>query len=439
MLGVEAEINMRGGGVTPAELDPVRQYLREIGPHPLLTGADEFRLGRQMEEGRFLSSITQRVRQQREGEPTPLDLIENIIFERLAPNLDMLPALTNYAGIAETQVGEILAGEKLQNLLDNYFGEDLPIAVVSSLHILHDEARTKLSDLSGVISFTPIKVLRLITFEGDFNMPSREQVAEQAMDSLPELQKRFAAIPSEAANAKKDLNNSNLRLVVSIAKKYIGRGMAFLDLIQEGNLGLMTAVDKFDHHRGVKFSTHATWWIRQAVTRAIADQARTIRIPVHVAEDLRVLMQARTVLTQDLGREPNTKELAEKIGKSVKFIKELLKGTQEPLSLETPIGEDGDYLLGELVEDANAVSPAEAGETAERDHKIREVLLDSLSERERRIIRLRFGFEDGRVWTLQELAYEEHVVRERIRQLESAAIKKLRKANYTQQLKDFLD
>ena len=268
-----------------------------------------------------------------------------------------------------------------------------------------------------------------------------ERMANADEAELEEMKAEIAALQKDldaGSEAKKRLAEANLRLVVSIAKRYVGRGMLFLDLIQEGNLGLIKAVEKFDYRKGYKFSTYATWWIRQAITRAIADQARTIRIPVHMVETINKLIRVSRQLLQELGREPSPEEIAAEMNMPVDRVREILKISQEPVSLETPIGEEEDSHLGDFIKDDNVPVPADAAAFTLLKEQLEEVL-NTLTDREQKVLTLRFGLEDGRARTLEEVGKEFNVTRERIRQIEAKALRKLRHPSRSRKLKDYLE
>ena len=270
-------------------------------------------------------------------------------------------------------------------------------------------------------------------------LKSREENAtEEELAEIKEESKNLQKDLDAGDEAKKRLAEANLRLVVSIAKRYVGRGMLFLDLIQEGNLGLIKAVEKFDYRKGYKFSTYATWWIRQAITRAIADQARTIRIPVHMVETINKLIRVSRQLLQELGREPSPEEIAAEMNMPVERVREILKISQEPVSLETPIGEEEDSHLGDFIQDDNVPVPADAAAFTLLKEQLEEVL-GTLTEREQKVLTLRFGLEDGRARTLEEVGKEFNVTRERIRQIEAKALRKLRHPSRSRKLKDYLE
>ena len=280
----------------------------------------------------------------------------------------------------------------------------------------------------GAVATEKINVLK-----GRLDGASEEEKAE-IKEEIKTLQRDV----DKGADAKKRLAEANLRLVVSIAKRYVGRGMLFLDLIQEGNLGLIKAVEKFDYKKGYKFSTYATWWIRQAITRAIADQARTIRIPVHMVETINKLIRVSRQLLQELGREPSPEEIAKEMNMPVERVREILKISQEPVSLETPIGEEEDSHLGDFIQDDNVPVPADAAAFTLLKEQLEEVL-GTLTEREQKVLTLRFGLEDGRARTLEEVGKEFNVTRERIRQIEAKALRKLRHPSRSRKLKDYLE
>lgn len=352
-----------------------------------------------VEKGKQKGSLSQNeIIEELDDEELDIDAIENI-YETLEKN-----------GIEVT--GYLDAGEfkDIENELEQLdTAEDMEHALIQEGLVIDDPVRMYLKEIGRVPLLENEKELELA----------------QKMSEGDE-------------EAKKQLVEANLRLVVSIAKRYVGKGMFFLDLIQEGNLGLMKAVDKFDYGKGYKFSTYATWWIRQAITRAIADQARTIRIPVHMVETINKLVRIQRQLLQELGREPLPEEIAKQMGISVERVREIMKIAQEPVSLETPIGEEEDSHLGDFIEDQDAPAPAEAASFMLLKEQLEEVL-ETLTDREKRVLRLRFGLQDGRARTLEEVGQNFGVTRERIRQIEAKALRKLRHPSRSKKLKDFLE
>jgi len=315
---------------------------------------------------------------------------------------------------------EVMANAKWDELHDG-FG----IVVADLESSLDDPVRMYLREIGRV---------PLLSAEEEVRLAQRmERGKVERLKPLPNYR-----LIDDGEEAQRRLTEANLRLVVSVAKKYIGRGMSLLDLIQEGNIGLIRAVEKFDYTKGYKFSTYATWWIRQAITRAIADQARTIRIPVHMVETINRLIRISRRLLQDLGREPTSEEIAEQMEITAEKVREIIKVSQEPVSLETPIGEEDDSHLGDFIEDHTALAPADAASHQLLKEQVEDVL-DSLTERERKVLQLRFGLDDGRSRTLEEVGKEFHVTRERIRQIEAKALRKLRHPSRSRKLKDYLD
>jgi len=317
---------------------------------------------------------------------------------------------------------EVIARTKWDDLHDG-----LGIVVADLESSLDDPVRMYLREIGRVT---------LLSAEEEVRLARRMERGRLELTKAP--LSRDYRIVEDGEDAQRRLTEANLRLVVSVAKKYIGRGMSLLDLIQEGNIGLIRAVEKFDYTKGYKFSTYATWWIRQAITRAIADQARTIRIPVHMVETINRLIRISRRLLQDLGREPTSEEIAEQMEISPEKVREIIKVSQEPVSLETPIGEEEDSHLGDFIEDHTALAPADAASHQLLKEQVEDVL-ESLTERERKVLQLRFGLDDGRSRTLEEVGKEFHVTRERIRQIEAKALRKLRHPSRSRKLKDYLD
>jgi RNA polymerase primary sigma factor len=375
--------------------DPVRMYLKEIGRVSLLTANDEVELAQAIEAKPLHDALK------------ALNVIEEIDSRQRSVE-EMLP-----------DVIERLATVKRKGQQAHIAQELLGLNDLAKLQNLLDAAAAERKRQAS-------------------NGAARPRVRAEALESYRIARYRLTERYERAYEAKQRLTEANLRLVVSIAKKYIGRGMSFLDLIQEGNMGLIRAVEKFDYHKGYKFSTYATWWIRQAITRAIADQARTIRIPVHMVETINKLVRVSRRLLQELGREPSDDEIGEEMGITPEKVREIVKVSQDPVSLETPIGEEEDSHLGDFVEDREAVSPSDAASLTMLHSEVEDVL-DTLTPRERRVLQLRFGLIDGHQRTLEEVGKRFGVTRERIRQIEAKALRKLRHPSRSKKLRDYLE